>query len=369
MNIDGERLKALRLAGDPVVDDLVRKHAGRSPEMLGELAAQLFRSARLPVDHPLVAEYLRIVPRVDLGDRVLLARGQALFALWGPEILLTLGCYSLPLVYAAAHGVQTIYRTRRLKRDAFRRICDTAQMVLNCMQPGELEEGGLGWWAARKVRLIHSLARLQLLTDRRDRWSMVWGLPINQDDQATTLLTFSVAALDGLRKMGAEIRQEDADAYVSAWSSIGRLLGVEESLLLADEAGAISFARQLAKRQYRATAEGKYLNDQLLVAMDTLFPVKGYSLALTDFFLTDNSFGADVKTMLQLPEPSWMSWVIRTRAASAKLVFPLLDVIPGAADRRRFIASRFAQKLLLQIRPDAEAPFDLAERLLVRWGV
>jgi hypothetical protein len=287
--------------------------------------------------------------------------------LFGPEILLILGSYSLPLVYASGDGVQTIYRTRRLKRDSFRRICDTAQMVINCMQPDELDAGGLGWWSLRKVRLIHALARHHLLTDRTDRWSMSWGTPINQEDQAATLLTFSVPAIDGLRKMGAEIRREDADAYVVAWSSIGRLLGVDESLLAMNEGDATALAVQLAKRQFRFTPEGKYLNDLLLVAMDTLFPVRGYSLGLSDFLLRDAPFGMDVRAILGMPAPNWTSYVVRSWAGFWRRSSPLMNM-PFADARRRYVACRFAQKMLLQIRPE-QAPFELAERLLVRWGL
>ena len=111
---------------------------------VGELLGRLFRTSRMPEDHPLVSAYLRAMTEIAIGDRNRIERGQGLFELFGPEVLLILGSYSLPLAYAAGNGVQVIYRARRLKDEPIRRLCDTAQMVLNVMEPGQLASGGIG---------------------------------------------------------------------------------------------------------------------------------------------------------------------------------------------------------------------------------
>jgi hypothetical protein len=83
---------------------------------------------------------------------------------------------------------------------------------------------------ACKVRLIHAVIRY-FVTNHGPAWNDAWGVPVNQEDQAGTLLTFSVGAIHGLRLMGAEIRKEDADDYMAAWAAVGRPLGIDESLI------------------------------------------------------------------------------------------------------------------------------------------
>ena len=280
---------------------------------------------------------------------------------------LILGSYSLPLAYAAGNGVKVIYRARRLKEEPIRRLCDTAQMVINAMLPGQLETGGIGWHSTRKVRLIHALVRRHVQSDPENPWSSEWGTPINQEDLAGTLLSFSVAVVHGLKKMGAKLSQEDADAYVFAWASVGRLLGVDESLLTRTEAEAMSLALRIGERQVRSTPEGRELGRQLLGAVESLFPIPGYAASLSHFFLEDTVFGANVAQVLELPKPNWTRWLVRIRAAQKRVVLGLLDEVPGARRRRSFVASRFAQAMILHRRPDARVPFDVPERLTSLW--
>jgi hypothetical protein len=364
-------LDKLRHVGDPQVDDLVARYLETRPVDVGPLLHQLFSSRGMPEEHPLVSEYLRAVSSASatLGDPEEIARGQRLFDLFGPEALLTLGSYALPTAYAAGNGVQAIYRARRLKDDPIRRLCDTAQMVIDVMQPRGLEPNGIGWYSTRKVRLVHALVRHQIQCDPACAWSMDWGRPINQEDQAGTLLSFSVGVLDGLKKMGARTAPEDADAYVYAWSVIGRLLGVDESLLVSTEAQGAVLARRIGERQIRPTPQGKELNDKLLGAVDSLFPLRGYAVSLTHFFLDNSVFGTQVVDALQLPEANWTRYLVQARAAQKRFLLSWLDRVPGARKRRSWVAGHVAQAMLMLKRPDGKVPFEVPERLILHWGL
>ncbi|WNG49121.1 DUF2236 domain-containing protein [Archangium minus] len=369
-NASSEWLDRMRSVGDPGVDELIADHvATRGPESLDRLLRELFRTQRVPEADPLVRSYLPALPRIDLVDRDVIARGQHLFGLYGPEVLMILGSYSLPLAYAAGHGVQVVYRSRRLKDDPIRRLCDTAQMVVNVMQPGELEEGGVGWLATRKVRLIHALVRRRVQLDAANPWRAEWGLPINQEDQAGTLLTFSIATLHGLRRMGARVTSAEADAYIAAWSAVGRLLGVEPSLLPSSEEEAALLALRIGVRQVRPTPEGRQLTAQLLNSVQTLFPVPGYAASLTHFFLQDTVFGKNVAAALELPKANWTRWVVTVRAAQKRTILRWLDWVPGARRRRSWVARQFAQRMILHKRPDADTPFDVPQAFRGRWGL
>ncbi|HLL06238.1 MAG TPA: oxygenase MpaB family protein [Myxococcaceae bacterium] len=369
-NASSEWLDRMRSVGDPGVDELIAEHIGnRGPEFLDRLLGELFRTQRMPEADPMIRRYLTALPRIDMVDRDVIARGQHLFGLYGPEVLMILGSYSLPLAYAAGHGVQVVYRSRRLKDDPIRRLCDTAQMVVNVMQPGELEEGGVGWLATRKVRLIHALVRRRVQLDVANPWHAEWGLPINQEDQAGTLLTFSIATLHGLRRMGARVTAVEADAYITAWSSVGRLLGVDPSLLPSSEEQATFLALRIGERQVRPTLEGRQLTAQLLSSVQTLFPVPGYAVSLTHFFLQDTVFGKNVAVALELPNANWTRWLVAVRAALKRTILRWLNWVPGARRRRSWVARQFAQRMILRKRPDADTPFEVPPTFRERWGL
>lgn len=167
--------------------------------------------------------------------------------------------------------------------------------------------------------------------------------------------------------MGVEIAREDADAYIFAWTAIGRLLGVDDSLLPSGEEDAAELARIIGERQIRATPEGKDLCQQLFVAVESLFPIKGYALSLTHFFLEDGVFGNRVASALQLPPPNWTKWLVQMRAMQKRAVLRALNVVPGARARRSYIAKRFAQAMILLRRPDKSAAFDVPDRRLAQW--
>jgi hypothetical protein len=365
-SLDDATLDRFRAVGDPVVDQLVHEYLERSPGELGPLCGQLFSAPKLP-DHPLVRMYLKGLTGDASLDADAFTEGQQLFDLYGPEILLILGSCSLPLAYAAGNGVQVVARARRLKDDPIRRLCDTAQMVINVMQPGALAVGGIGWSSTRKVRLIHALVRRHVQMDSRFPWESAWGTPINQEDQAGTLLTFSIGVLHGLRRMGASISVERGEAYIRAWGAVGALLGMDRALLPETEAEATALAMRIGARQIRKTPEGEELSKHLLSSVDSLFRIPGYAASLSHFLLDDTAFGAKVAEVLAIPAPNWTSWLVRARAAQKRGTLRLLESVPGAKRRRSFVARHLVQQLLLLKRPDHHVPFDVPERLKLQW--
>jgi hypothetical protein len=237
------------------------------------------------------------------------------------------------------------------------------------MREGALTPGESGERAARKVRLIHALIRHHVRTDRHAPWPSEWPEPVNQEDLAGTLLTFSAAILDGLRRLGAELAKEDADAYIVAWAAVGRLLGIDAALLPMDEAAALQLARLIGQRQIRPTPEGKELVSQLAAATETLYFFKGYGNSLMHLFLRDTIFGVDVTEVLGLPPANWTARLVAARAAQKRTILHWLPRVPGAKARRRFIAKRFAQAMISMRRPDGCVPFEVPPGLLSRWGL
>ena len=120
-----------------------------------------------------------------------------------------------------------------------------------------MEEGGLtngdgkGIRAIQKVRLMHAAIRRLILhpppppsgippqTLREVLLRMHWnteelGQPINQEDMAFTLLTFSYVILRSLKRLGIKVTNADAEAYLHCWNVVGFIMGVDRRLTAAN---------------------------------------------------------------------------------------------------------------------------------------
>jgi hypothetical protein len=152
---------------------------------------------------------------------------------------------------------------------------------------------GKGYLAAKKVRFLHASMRymllnpqnfepqdkqstkplMQIFSERREPWNtQELGYPVNQEDQAYTLLTFGLIIPKGLERWGISLSQEQKDAFLHLWKVIGYTLGIEEELLTDqwDEAEAL-FA-MIQARQAGASEDGMKLTDALIELLDQYLP-------------------------------------------------------------------------------------------------
>lgn len=214
-----------------------------------------------------------------------------------PEILHILGFYSLPYCYAAADGAQVLVRSQKIMGDPGRRLSDTADFVLNLLEANAFEPTDKGITSMVKTRLIHAASRAFIL--RKGEWKAEWGLPVNQEDMAGTLLSFSLVVLRGLAKLGASIPQADKDAFIRYWNVIGLRLGLREGLLADSYTAALQLEGHIKKRHFKESEAGKALSASLL---------NYYIEALPDFISADwvreqmrYLLGAEVADLLALP--------------------------------------------------------------------
>ncbi|HUR33343.1 MAG TPA: oxygenase MpaB family protein [Vicinamibacterales bacterium] len=235
-----------------LLDFLVDNAQAPPPDLPPELTAYLQDTASLPPP--------------ELREA---SAGEACFAEFGPEILMLLGCFSLPAAYAAAKGVQVLCRTEFLERATRLRLLQTAQMIVDVMAPGGLGPGGTGIRAAQKVRLLHAAIRHLILTDARPWNTSELGKPINQEDLAGTMLTFSCVILDGLAKFDIEVPPRQAEAYFQAWCAVGRLMGIHDVLIPPDLASGRVLMKTIQRRQIAASPEGQRLTADLRASMGT----------------------------------------------------------------------------------------------------
>ncbi|WP_205763506.1 oxygenase MpaB family protein [Pseudopontixanthobacter vadosimaris] len=115
-------------------------------------------------------------------------------------------------------------------KQSARRSFETASFFGSTIMPGALERYGAGFKASAKVRLMHSMVRLNLM--RGNRWdAKVYGIPIPQVDQMPAgmfgMYLMSLAVLDEGREEFTP--QERARVELSRYRCY--LLGLPETLL------------------------------------------------------------------------------------------------------------------------------------------
>jgi hypothetical protein len=156
-----------------------------------------------------------------------------------------LGSHSLVLGYASPAGNKPLVLSGRLKEQALRRLNETARFVQAVCRPGGMRPFADGWQITVKVRLIHAQVRRMIL--RSGRWNeAAWGAPVNQHDMAGTTLLFSIAIMEGLRKLGVRIDSEEGERYIHLWRWVGRVIGVDSHLLPVSEQDAMRLADLIA---------------------------------------------------------------------------------------------------------------------------
>ena len=270
-----ESLQPLRIIGDPLADTVIAELFADG----GVQAMNTLMSGFVANEHPVpdnlpapVRDYLQ--QSVELpawADPALLHAGEDLFFRFGPSIILILTCYSLPFCYLGRNGVPVLAMTNRLSSNATRRIVETAQMVVDCMSAGGLTTpGGRGRLTIQKVRLMH--AAIRRLAPAAPAWKPEYGLPINQEDLAGTLMSFSYITLDGLQKLEIALTDQDRLGYLHCWNVIGHLLGVHDALLPATVDRAKALADGIAADQFGPTPDGKNLTNALIDMLAHILP-------------------------------------------------------------------------------------------------
>ncbi len=271
----GENLQPLRGIGDPLADSVIDElfSDGGVQAMNSLMSGFVANEHPVPEDLPApVRNYLlQSVELPDWASPELIKAGENLFWRFGPRIILILTCYSLPFCYLGRNGVPVLAMTNRLSSNSRRRIVETAQMVVDCMSAGGLTTpGGRGRLTIQKVRLMH--ATIRRLAPGAPTWKAEYGLPVNQEDLAGTLMAFSHIVLDGLEKLGIELTDQDRRGYIHCWSVIGHLLGAHDSLLPSNPTQAKALADAIAAHQFGPTQEGKDLTTALVDMLANILP-------------------------------------------------------------------------------------------------
>ncbi len=287
-----QELDAFRQVADPLADAVMAAaFATGEVNAVSDILASL-QADQDVVRGPMGPELTRFLEESEAPARAVAADvalgGQRIFEQVGPSCLLALFFASLPECYAARGIARVLGLTRRLENTAERRVYETAQMVVDALTEDGMLPGRNGVRAAQRVRLMHAAIRHLALSPpgrvvgagARARlfaehvWDPALGTPLNQEDLAYTLLTFSHVVPRSLRKLGAELSYVEETAWLATWNLIGAVMGVNARLLPPDPVAAAALFEAIKKRQAEATPDGAALTHALVDVASDVGPGK-----------------------------------------------------------------------------------------------
>jgi uncharacterized protein YqjF (DUF2071 family) len=366
-----ELLEPMREIGDPTVDDVIAaiEADGDLKRVNRVLAALVENDDAIPEDLPaVVREYFESTAALpDWADPEKIADGERLFNRYGPESMLMLGSRSLPEAYAAEKGAHVLAITGRLLHGVKRRIFETAQFVLDVMGPGGLSPRGRGIRTAQKVRLMHAALRHHIRRDPawKSDWESAWGTPINQEDMAGTLMTFSTVILEGLKKLEIPLSPEDEEAYIHCWKVVGHVIGVRAELLPEDAADARALWAAISGRQQHESKVGQELTAALIEMYDDALP--------------GDLLGNFMRAMIRFQVGDRLADELAVPRESQGLVAKLCEIsgVIGREERDSELFSRLAEIVGRKVlegmewveRGGKRASFKIPSRLRASWGL
>lgn len=238
-HLSADVLEDYRHVGDPELDTVLQAYEeeGRSVRAGEDL---LERPAASPpsqgdcMREAWLHKHAQLPSWVDVEQ---LKRGQTVFLAYAPALGASLYYRSLCPGFSIPKIAKVLLATAYLAPPSSPeqvecRLVDTGAMLALCFTSDNIQAllpNGAGWKATLQVRVLHAKVRHRLL---QRPGALAWqtaeyGVPLNQEDMAATLLAFSANALLGAEMiLGGPLPRAERLAYLHVWRYLGWLLGV-----------------------------------------------------------------------------------------------------------------------------------------------
>jgi hypothetical protein len=371
-----EEMDEFRQTSDSLADELIQNlYDSLPPKEIGRLF-QHFLTGMKDVQYGEVPEVMQeyfnanqIYP--DWIDWHKIAQAESLFLSMGPEYATALLFRSLPVGYVAANTVKVLTSTGYLAADVktgtAKRLLETTQFVIDVMGKGALKKDQRGLKSILKVRFIHAMVRYHLQKHEWDRQR--YGIPINQEDMAGTILTFGVGAIIGLERLNVKISSSEKDALVHFWSVVGHFIGVDSRINPTNYLDGKKLYLQILERQAVKSEDGLILTKALanfakgFIAVDEAPMVQEHFIR----YLIGNQKYSDI-IGLSKPESLKEILVFNGLIGFMKTMngirgLPFTDTISKPFSRI------LATKLLAYFHAEFEMKIDFPQEIIDHWGL
>jgi ER-bound oxygenase mpaB/B'/Rubber oxygenase, catalytic domain len=292
-----ELMNKLRQTGDPLADEVIIKlHETEGITGVRTMFSWL-NSSESASSYKIVNEFMEQNNALPtFADKKLMQQGMKFFIKNQNQIGLMLACYSLPYCYAGADGAKVLAMSQRIQTDTLKRLEETGEFVQIITQEKNWKNGE-SIRKILKVRLMH--AAIRFFTEYHGTWDLAWGKPVNQEDMAGTNGAFSYIVIRGMRISGDSPSESDSEAYLHFWNVVSVIMGIDKLLIPNNLREAFVMDKVIAKRQFRASEEGKLLTKALLDTMEKFIEnplLKSFPAAQMRFLMGDK-----VSDMLGIP--------------------------------------------------------------------
>lgn len=384
-------LDHLRNTGDQLADSVVKQiYAEGELEAVNRLMVSLIRNDQMiPDDLPEPAKnFLHETSKLpSWANPDLIKKGEELFLRYMTIPTVLLPCASLPECYSLKNGVQVLWMTQQLNHHVHRRLLETAYLVIETMTVGGLSPGGRGIRAIQRVRLLHAAIRYLILTPPSENpeapqsfadvlaqssWKPEFGIPINQEDMAFTLMTFSYVPMRGLRQMVDTLSQREMEAYIHTWNVAGYLMGVQEDLLPSNFQEAKQLYETVQASQRGQCHEGVTMAHSLISFLESMIPGWLFFLKSLPSTITWELIGPETGTALGLKKPTLVARFVVALLSGINKFFDLFKEriyrkSPSVRVAGDWLSYRILKELSKLPRGGNRKLFVLPDHLAVAW--
>ena len=133
--------------------------------------------------------------------------------------------------YDFAYLNKPLIFTGALKKGAVKRLKDTLEFWIHVTRQNALQTNSEAYQLILRTRLMHSYARLSIQNKVKNWDEETCGKPINSWDMIATYTGFSLVFMQGLKKLGIKISDEEEKGVFHLWKYVGYLLGIPEKFL------------------------------------------------------------------------------------------------------------------------------------------
>ncbi|RLT96325.1 oxygenase MpaB family protein [Ketobacter sp.] len=156
---------------------------------------------------------------------------------------------------------EPLIMTGALRKGTGKRFAETQSWTIDLYSPNGMERFGAGFKSTLRVRLIHALVRRNLQT--KSEWDFArLGIPINQTDMLTTILTTLLLGL-GSRALGVPMTRRETDAIAHHGRYAAWLMGIKEPWLFDSTAQGIRLLMHSASTQPRGEETSRIMAQSL----------------------------------------------------------------------------------------------------------
>ncbi|HLP88097.1 MAG TPA: oxygenase MpaB family protein [Nostocaceae cyanobacterium] len=298
------------------------------------------------------------------ADQEQIRLGQQLFSRYGMQMTMALFCWSLPSCYSCAKGAQVLGQTQRITKRVHQRLIETAQFVLDVMAENGLEPTGRGVRTAQKIRLLHTTIRYHIR--QSPHWSAEYGVPINQEDMAGTMLSFALLP-QVLTKMGMDFTEQEEAAFFHCWRVIGSIMGIQEEMLPQDVEDGKALWDAILTRHAAPSDVGQELTAALVDYMKERVPGQMFDGIVTT--LIRELCEQRVVDAIGIERANWTRFFLRP----LRWIFGATDEMQDRSKVAARLSGAFSRRLIEGLhyieREGQKTEFSIPKNLQDSWGL